>query len=321
MARMVTVPGVVVLPGALAVRGRVPVAVPMPGMAGFCLSSQLSDPFSRFITRIRQLRRDLSRILPTSSAATMRVAVQHARPRRGDHAMVEDAIVLEDVRKTYGSGETIVNAVDGVTCSVTAGEFVVILGASGSGKTTLLNMVGAIEEPSAGSLVVDGRDLAELDDAQRTDFRRHSVGFVFQLYNLVPTLTALENVQLIAELSLDDAESKARASLQRVGIADRADHFPGQLSGGQQQRVAIARALVKEPSVLLCDEPTGALDLESSRSVLGMLSEVVAAGTTMLMVTHNETIAHLATRVIRLSDGAIVSDERQDPVKAQDLAW
>ncbi len=235
---------------------------------------------------------------------------------------VDPAVRVEDLTKTYGEGETLVRAVDGVSFSIDPGEFVVLLGASGSGKTTTLNLIGAIEEPTAGDIAVQGHRLARLDEAGRTSYRRSEVGFVFQLYNLVPSLTALENVQLIAEITGPDARGRSMAALERVGIAERADHFPGQLSGGQQQLVAIARAIVKAPSLLLCDEPTGALDLDRGRLVLGVLASLADEGRTVVCVTHNSTIATMATRVIRLSDGRIVQDEkRSDPTPARDLVW
>ena len=232
------------------------------------------------------------------------------------------AIDVRDLHKTYGTGQTLVRAVDGVSFAVEPGEFVVLLGASGSGKTTTLNLVGAVEEATSGHLEVNGHRLAELDERGRTEYRRREVGFVFQLYNLVPSLTALENVQLIAEITGSDAEHRSRDALDRVGMADRGTAFPGQLSGGQQQRVAIARAIVKEPSVLLCDEPTGALDLERGRDVLALLSGLARDGRTVLCVTHNSTIATMATRVLRLSDGHLVDDAVQpDPVPAESLVW
>jgi putative ABC transport system ATP-binding protein len=232
------------------------------------------------------------------------------------------AIEVDDLRKTYGAGQTMVHAVDGVSFSVDPGEFVVLLGASGSGKTTTLNLIGAIEKPTSGDLRVNGHDLVGLDEKGRTAYRRDEVGFVFQLYNLVPSLTALENTQLIAEITGRDAEGRALAALERVGIAERADAFPGQLSGGQQQRVAIARAIVKDPTVLLCDEPTGALDLDRGRDVLEVLAQLAADGRTVLCVTHNSAIAQMATRVLRLSDGHLIDDARQStPLPARDLVW
>jgi putative ABC transport system ATP-binding protein len=234
----------------------------------------------------------------------------------------QPAVIADRLSKVYGHDETEVRALSEVTFRIDAGEFVVLLGPSGSGKTTCLNLVGAIEEPTTGSLVVDGAELVGLDDEQRTDFRRDSVGFVFQFYNLVPTLTALENVQLVAELTGEQAEDRSRTSLERVGIDNRADHFPAQMSGGEQQRVAIARALAKEPSVLLCDEPTGSLDLETGRQVLELLRTVTSKGRTVLLVTHNSVIAEMADRVLGLRDGRMVEDRLQaSPKSADELVW
>ena len=235
----------------------------------------------------------------------------------------EPAISVEGLTRTYGAAETLVRAVDDVDFQIPAGEFVVLLGPSGSGKTTMLNMIGAIEEPTRGSLCVDGMELVGLDRAGRTRFRRQKVGFVFQFYNLVPTLTALENVQLVAELtSRDEAGVRSVAQLERVGLGERLDHFPGQLSGGEQQRVAIARALVKNPPVLLCDEPTGSLDLETGQLVLELLRGVCEEGRTVLTVTHNSTIARMADRVLRLRDGELVGVEQQEhPEAASELEW
>lgn len=232
------------------------------------------------------------------------------------------AISLDGLTKTFGVGETEVHALRDATFRVGRGELVVLLGPSGSGKTTCLNLIGAIEEPTSGSLSVDGVQVTGLDQQGQTEFRRDRVGFVFQFYNLVPTLTALENVQLIAEITGPDAEERSTEVLGRVGLADRVDHFPGQMSGGEQQRVAIARALAKEPAVVLCDEPTGSLDLETGRHVLGLLREVTDDGRTVLLVTHNSVIAQMADRVLRLRDGEVVADERQEtPKDAGDLEW
>jgi putative ABC transport system ATP-binding protein len=229
---------------------------------------------------------------------------------------------LEHVSKRYGSGEVAVDAVKDVTLSIGRGELVVVLGPSGSGKTTLLNLIGGIEPASGGHLEVDGRELGSLDDAALTEYRRETVGFVFQFFNLVPTLTAEENVQLIAELSADGAADRSAAALRSVGLGDRLDHFPGALSGGQQQRVAIARALVKQPPLLLCDEPTGSLDLVMGRQVLELLQRATADGRTVLMVTHNGAIARIADRVIRMGSGQVVSDERvASPIAAGEVSW
>jgi len=199
----------------------------------------------------------------------------------------------------------------------------VILGPSGSGKTTLLNVIGGIEEATSGQVLVAGTDVAHLSVDELTAYRRDRVGFVFQFFNLVPTLTALENVQLLAEVTGSDAEARSRAALARVGLGEVANRFPAQLSGGQQQRVAIARALVKEPPLVLCDEPTGSLDLDTGRQVLAVLRDLAREGHhTVLLVTHNSAIARMADRVVRLHSGAIASDERvDDPVEAEELEW
>jgi len=198
---------------------------------------------------------------------------------------------------------------------------VVLLGPSGSGKTTLLNVIGGIEPASSGSVLVAGQDVSDLDEEGRTRFRRETVGFIFQFFNLIPTLTALENVQLIAELV--GAEERAEEMLERVGLGDRLDHFPAQLSGGEQQRVAVARALVGGPRVLLGDEPTGALDLETGRRVLSLLHAVSRElDQTVLVVTHNAAIAGMADRVLRMRDGRIVSDVwNPEPLAAEQLEW
>ncbi len=233
------------------------------------------------------------------------------------------AVAVSGCTKRYGTGAVAVEALRGVALDVAPGEFVVILGPSGSGKTTLLNVIGGIEEATGGSVVVAGADIAALNAQELTAYRRDRVGFVFQFFNLVPTLTALENVQLLAEVTGTDAEARSRAALARVGLADVVDRFPAQLSGGQQQRVAVARALVKEPPLVLCDEPTGSLDLDTGRQVLGVLRDLAREGHhTVLLVTHNSVIARMADRVVRLHSGVIASDERvAHPVEAGELEW
>jgi len=233
------------------------------------------------------------------------------------------AVRTTNLTKTYGEGETEVHALRNVSFEIESGEFVVILGPSGSGKTTLLNQVGALEEPTSGSIEADGIDVATLDEKGRTAYRLSTIGFVFQFYNLVPTLTARENVALIAELVGDDAEARTDTVLEQVGLSDRGDHFPGQLSGGEQQRVSIARGLVKNPSLLLCDEPTGSLDIDTGIQVLELLRAVTDGGErSILMVTHNSVIAEMADRVIRLRDGEIVDiSENPSPSDPGDLTW
>ncbi len=237
--------------------------------------------------------------------------------------MNEMAVRAEGLGRTYGTGAVAVDALVEVDLEIESGQFVVLLGPSGSGKTTLLNLVGAIDVPTAGHLEVDGIRLDGLDSEGRTRFRREHVGFVFQFFNLIPTLTALENVQLITELTGRDGSDQARAALEAVGMADRADHFPAALSGGEQQRVAIARAVAKRPRLLLADEPTGALDLETGRRVLDVISRLNRErAMTVLLVTHNAVIAEMADRVIRLRDGRIVADTlNPNPVAADRLEW
>lgn len=231
------------------------------------------------------------------------------------------AIALRGVSKTYGEGAIAVNALSGVDLEIWPEEFVVLLGPSGSGKTTLLNLIGGIEPASEGEIEVGGHDVTALDEEGRTSFRRETVGFIFQFFNLIPTLTALENVELVAELGRGSGRSAEM--LERVGLGDRLDHFPAQLSGGEQQRVAVARALAGGPHVLLGDEPTGALDLETGRTVLALLHELShELSQTVLLVTHNASIGRMADRVLRMRDGRIISDERNErPAPAEALEW
>ena len=202
------------------------------------------------------------------------------------------------------------------------GQFIVVLGPSGSGKTTLINVIGGIEPVSAGLVMVADTEVSGLDEDALTEYRRRDVGFVFQYYNLIPTLTAQENVALVGELVGADADAAAR-TLGEVGLADKADRFPASLSGGEQQRVAIARALVKRPTVLLLDEPTGSLDLETGRQVLAVLRSAASSfGSTVLLVTHNSAIARMADRVVHLHSGRIVEDQLQpEPAAAAELQW
>ncbi len=231
-------------------------------------------------------------------------------------------IRLEDVDKTFGQGDLAVHALRDASVEIERGQFLVVLGPSGSGKTTLMNLIGGIEAVTAGTITVDRHEVSGLDEAALTEYRRTDVGFVFQFFNLIPTLTALENVQLVGEL-VGVGERGATESLEAVGLVDRAGRFPSLLSGGEQQRVAIARALVKRPTVLLLDEPTGSLDLETGRQVLGALRRAARSfGSTVLLVTHNSAIARMADRVIHLHSGSIVEDRLQpDPVDASELQW
>ncbi|TAG28889.1 MAG: ABC transporter ATP-binding protein [Verrucomicrobia bacterium] len=223
--------------------------------------------------------------------------------------------------KTYGQGGAAVRALHGVDIQLYAGELVVLLGASGSGKSTLLNLLGGLDQPSSGSLVYRGWDLARADEAGITRYRRDVVGFVFQFYNLIPSLTARENVALITEIARDPMSPEE--ALRLVGLEARMDHFPAQLSGGEQQRVAIARAIAKRPQVLLCDEPTGALDLRTGLVVLEAIERINRElGTLTVIITHNVVIAELADRVLHLSDGGIDKVQRNPHRSAVNaLVW
>ena len=225
------------------------------------------------------------------------------------------------ITKIYQMGEVEVHALRGVDVDLFRGEMTALLGPSGSGKSTLLNILGGLDTPTAGHVWYHGQDMTAAGERRLTDFRRNHVGFVFQFYNLIPSLTARENVAVVTEISADPM--KPEAALEIVGLAGRLDHFPAQLSGGEQQRVAIARAIAKNPAVLLCDEPTGALDSKTGVVVLEALERVNRElGTTTVLITHNADIARMADRVIRLADGRIAQVERNpSKVPARDLRW
>ena len=231
-------------------------------------------------------------------------------------------IVLEALGRRYGEGPTAVDALKNVNLEVESGEFVVVLGPSGSGKTTLLNLIGGIDSPTSGRVIVNGQDIGKFNLDRRVAYRRDHVGFVFQFFNLIPTLTALENVALIAELTGKDEAASAEA-LSQVGLTGLLDRFPSALSGGEQQRVAIARALAKRPQLLLCDEPTGALDIETGRRILAVLREINRReGVSLITVTHNAAIGGMGDRVLRMRSGEIVSDERNEhPIEADEVEW
>lgn len=234
-------------------------------------------------------------------------------------------IQMQAVTKTYPMGEVTVHALRGLDLAVTRGEFIVLLGPSGSGKTTTLNLVGGLDRPSGGRLVVDGEEITGFSEALLTRYRREKVGFIFQFFNLIPTLTAQENVEFALALTRRGRSMRAEACdfLAMVGLQDRADHFPSQLSGGEQQRVAIARALAHRPPLLLCDEPTGNLDVDTGRQVLQALRDANRdAGSTVVLVTHNTSIAPMANRVVRIHNGMVdrVSDN-PEPQPVADLAW
>lgn len=230
-------------------------------------------------------------------------------------------ISLQQVSKYYQMGETKIKANDSISFDIDKGEFVVILGPSGAGKSTVLNILGGMDYPSEGRIMVDGTNIAEFTPKQLTHYRRLDVGFVFQFYNLVPNLTARENVELAAQISnraLDAAEV-----LAAVGLKERMTNFPAQLSGGEQQRVAIARALAKRPKLLLCDEPTGALDYETGKQVLKLLQDTCReTGTTVVVITHNQAIAPMANRVIEINNAQVRSIYENDyPMPVSEIEW
>ena len=228
---------------------------------------------------------------------------------------------MHSVSKIYQMGEVQVHALQSVELDLYAGEFVVFLGPSGSGKSTLLNIMGALDTPTSGEVFFRDHNLTAGDDKQLTRFRREHVGFVFQFYNLIPSLTALENVVLVTEIA--ERPMPAEEALDRVGLRDRMHHFPAQLSGGEQQRVAIARAIAKGPDVLLCDEPTGALDFSTGKLVLEVLEHVnQELGTTVVVITHNASIAGMADRVVRMRSGEIVEIQHNaKKIKPSQLEW
>ena len=240
-----------------------------------------------------------------------------------DSPTVERPPVFEarGVTKVYAMGEVPVHALRGIDFDLRASEFVVLLGPSGSGKSTLLNILGGLDVPTAGEVRYEGRDLARADEAALTEYRRRHVGFVFQFYNLIPSLTARENVALVTEIA--EAPMTPEAALALVGLEHRLDHFPAQLSGGEQQRVAIARAIAKRPAVLLCDEPTGALDITTGIVVLEAIARVNdELGTATVVITHNAAIARMADRVVRLADGRVAGTEVNGArTPARELVW
>jgi len=225
--------------------------------------------------------------------------------------MAEPLIELNDIYKTYQMGSEAVRANDGISLTIQRGEFVAIVGKSGSGKTTLMNIIGALDVPTSGSYLLGGEDVDQMSDDQLADIRNRMIGFIFQQYNLLPKSTLLENVELpllYAKMDRDERREKAMACLERVGLADKWKNKPNQLSGGQQQRASIARALAGDPSLILADEPTGALDSRTSRDVLDFLKELNGEGNTIVMITHDSSIALEAKRVVRIHDGKINFD-------------
>lgn len=230
-------------------------------------------------------------------------------------------VKFENVYKRYHMGEVVINASDGVSFEIEKGEFVVIVGASGAGKTTVLNMLGGMDTCDEGRIIVDGDDIAKYNKKQLITYRRYDIGFVFQFYNLINNLTALENVELAAQIC-KDAES-AEKVLSDVGLTDRMNNFPAQLSGGEQQRVSIARALAKNPKLLLCDEPTGALDYNTGKQILKLLQDTCKRhGMTVIVITHNQAIAPMADRIIKIKNSKVASVTiNENPADVESVEW
>ena len=230
-------------------------------------------------------------------------------------------VEFNNVYKRYKTGEIVINAVDGISFKVEEGEFAIVVGASGAGKTTVLNILGGMDSCSEGEIIVGGKDISKFKDKQLIEYRRHDIGFVFQFYNLVHNLTAKENVELAAQICSNPLDSET--ALDSVGLLERANNFPAQLSGGEQQRVSIARALAKKPKLLLCDEPTGALDYETGKSILKLLQDTCRRdGMTVVIITHNAALAAMADRIIRVKSGHIYSvrmNEHITPV--EQIEW
>lgn len=230
-------------------------------------------------------------------------------------------VTFSNIVKTYGSGNTAINALNGASFSVNKGELSVILGASGAGKSTTLNILGGMDTATSGTVSIGGNDISAASKSDLTEYRRSAIGFVFQFYNLVPNLTALENVELASQICPDSLD--ARQVLDEVGLGQRLGNFPSQLSGGEQQRVSIARALAKNPQLLLCDEPTGALDYETGKQVLKLLQDTChSKGITVIIVTHNSAIAPIGDRLIRFRSGKVTEEqENPSPTPVEDIMW
>lgn len=230
-------------------------------------------------------------------------------------------VKLENITKIYHMGEVEIRAVDGIDFSIQKGEFVVIVGPSGAGKTTVLNILGGMDTASGGRITVDGQDITKYSERKLTGYRRDDIGFVFQFYNLIPNLTALENVEMALQICRNPLD--ARAVLKEVGLEERMDNFPAQLSGGEQQRVSIARALAKNPKLLLCDEPTGALDYNTGKAILKLLQEMCREkGMTVIVITHNSALAPMADRLIKIKNGKVSSMKvNENPISIDEIEW
>ncbi len=234
---------------------------------------------------------------------------------------MSEFVSFENITKTYQMGEVEIHAAAGISFEVKKGEFVVVSGPSGAGKTTVLNILGGMDRASGGHLYVDGNDITLYSKRQLTAYRRDDIGFVFQFYNLVPNLTAKENVELALQICKDPLD--AASVLEEVGLGDRLDNFPAQLSGGEQQRVSIARALAKNPKLLLCDEPTGALDYNTGKTILKLLQDTCRLkGMTVIVITHNSAIAPMADRIVRVRNGKVISEElNPNPIPVETIEW
>ncbi len=230
-------------------------------------------------------------------------------------------IEFRDVVKTYRSGTVPLNALDGTSFHIEKGELVVIVGQSGAGKTTLLNILGGMDRLTSGSVLLDGKEVSQMNNKELANYRRSDVGFVFQFYNLIPNLTAYENVEMASQLVSDPIDCDT--ILKEIGLTDRKDNFPAQLSGGEQQRIAIARAIAKNPKLLLCDEPTGALDYQTGKAILKLLQRLsTEKGMTVVIITHNSALTAMADRVIKLKNGQVSSDSTNpDPVSIDEIEW
>ena len=230
-------------------------------------------------------------------------------------------VEFHDVSKFYTMGSTQIKAADKISFNIEQGEFCVIVGPSGAGKTTVLNMLGGMDNVSEGTILVDGQQVSSFSERQLTDYRRYDVGFVFQFYNLIQNLTAKENVEIAAEICKNPLD--AAETLKNVGLSQRMDNFPAQLSGGEQQRVSIARAIAKNPKLLLCDEPTGALDYETGKSILKLLQDICREGKkTVIVITHNQAITQMADRVIHVKNGRVESEiVQENPADVSTIEW
>lgn len=233
----------------------------------------------------------------------------------------EPLIEFKDVTKTYQSGEVTINAANGINFEINEGEFVIVVGPSGAGKTTVLNILGGMDNVTEGEVIIDGKHIEKMNQKELTEYRRFDTGFVFQFYNLIQNLTALENVEMAAQITNDPAD--AAETLGKVGLNERMNNFPSQLSGGEQQRVAIARALAKQPKLLLCDEPTGALDYKTGKTILKLLQETSRKDNmTVILITHNTAITPIGDRVIHMKNGKVEKIEiQEDPVSIDEIEW